>query len=60
MHDGSVPGSRQATAPQFSLATLLILVTLAAMVAAAISELPEWIGAPLLALIATTAGVGRP
>lgn len=55
MPDDSVHGSRQAILPQFSLATLLILVTLAALVAASISELPEWIGAPLLAFIATTA-----
>jgi hypothetical protein len=40
---------------QFSLAMLLILVTLVAVVVASITELPEWIGAPLLALVATTA-----
>jgi hypothetical protein len=38
---------------QFSLTALLVLVTLAAVVVASISELPEWIGAPVLALIAT-------
>jgi len=40
---------------QFSLATLLMLVTLAAVVVASITELPEWIGAPVLALVAMTA-----
>ena len=40
---------------QFSLSTLLMLVTLAAVVVASITEVPEWIGAPVLALVATTA-----
>jgi hypothetical protein len=40
---------------QFSLATLLTLVTVAALVAASITEVPEWIGAPLLAVLSTMA-----
>lgn len=36
---------------QFSLATLLILVAVAAVAVASITEMPEWLGAPVLAVI---------
>jgi hypothetical protein len=38
---------------QFSLATLLITIAVAALATASVTELPEWLGAPLLALITT-------
>ncbi|HEV3004172.1 MAG TPA: hypothetical protein VGX78_06900 [Pirellulales bacterium] len=40
---------------QFSLFGLLLLVTMAAVVAASLTQLPVWIGAPLLAIVATVA-----
>ncbi|HEV3024754.1 MAG TPA: hypothetical protein VGX76_19895 [Pirellulales bacterium] len=40
---------------QFSLFALLTLVTLAAIVAASLTQLPGWIGAPVLAIVATVA-----
>jgi hypothetical protein len=55
MHDEPDQHVGQIAGLQFSLATLLILVAVAAFVAASITELPEWIAAPVLALVATTA-----
>jgi hypothetical protein len=39
----------------FSLTGLMLIVTMSAIVVAAITRLPEWIGAPILALVAITA-----
>ena len=39
---------------QFSLGGMLILVAVAAVTVASVTELPEWLGAPLLALIVVT------
>src|SRR5260221_11089259 len=40
---------------QFSLAALLVAVTIAAVVVASITQIPNWIGAPVLAFVATAA-----
>lgn len=42
---------QQTIALQFSLATMLILVAVAAVAIASITEMPEWLGAPILALL---------
>ena len=44
---------------QFSLAALLVIVTIAALVFASITQLPDWIGAPVLAFITLTAAAER-
>lgn len=54
MHQPDVDGQRT-PALQFSLATLLILVAVAAVALASITELPEWLGAPVLAVIVVCA-----
>lgn len=55
MHGDFDQQAGQESGLQFSLATLLTLVTVAALVAASITELPEWIGAPLLAFLSVMA-----
>jgi len=44
-----------ASRPQFSLKALLVLVIVVAFSTASVSQLPEWIGAPVLAFVATAA-----
>jgi hypothetical protein len=57
VHDlgGTLVSTEPKSRLQFSLLSLLVIVTTAAIVAASMTQLPEWIGAPVLAVVATVA-----